>query len=165
MQTLSIHHAAPGFFPASNLSGLVPVVDKSFDPFTLSIPLREGASDCTYARIWPIVENIKDAFDPDYIVVQCGCDGLAGDPCLRFNWSLAGGQGSMGWCIDRIVNQWKGKKLLLGGGMIFKWYREANINPWSGGYNSANAARAWAYLTSITVHVLSVCTRRRLSSS
>ncbi|KAF8736130.1 hypothetical protein AX14_000852 [Amanita brunnescens Koide BX004] len=133
--TLSIHHMAPGFFPASDLSGLVPVDAESFDPFTLSIPLREGASDSTYARIWPIVENVRDAFDPDYIVVQCGCDGLAGDPCVRFNWSLASGQGSMGWCIERIVNQWKGKKLLLGGG----------------GYNSANAARAWAYLTSIAV--------------
>lgn len=96
--------------------------DESFDPFTLSIPLREGASDGAYARIWFIVEKVKDAFDPDYVVVQCGCDGLAGDPCLRFNWSLAGGQGSMGWCIERIVNHWKGKKLLLGGGLIFKRY-------------------------------------------
>ena len=42
---------------------------------------------------------------------------------------------------------------------------EANINPWSGGYSSANAARAWAYLTSITVHVLYVFTRRCLSYS
>jgi len=78
---------------------------------------------------------VKDAFDPDYIVVQCGCDGLAGDPCMKFNWSMTGGEGSMGWCIERITNKWKGKKLLLGGG----------------GYNSPNAARAWAYLTSITV--------------
>ncbi|KAF8340132.1 histone deacetylase 8 [Amanita rubescens] len=134
-RTLSIHHTAPGFFPVSHLSGLLSDDDESFDPFTLSIPLREGASDCTYARIWPIVENVKDAFDPDYIVVQCGCDGLVGDPCMKFNWSMTGGEGSMGWCIERITNKWKGKKLLLGGG----------------GYNSPNVARAWAYLTSIMV--------------
>ncbi|KAF8624997.1 hypothetical protein AX15_005626 [Amanita polypyramis BW_CC] len=133
--TLSIHHTAPGFFPTSPLSGINPVDGDSFDPFTLSIPLREGASDSTYARLWPVVERVKDAFDPDYIIVQCGCDGLAGDPCLKFNWSLADGDGSIGWCVQRIVTGWRGKKLFLGGG----------------GYNSPNVARAWAYLTSIAL--------------
>ncbi|KAK2459609.1 hypothetical protein APHAL10511_008364 [Amanita phalloides] len=131
--TLSIHHTAPGFFPISRLSGLIPPDDDLFDPFTLSIPLNEGASNRTYAQIWPIVERVRDTFDPDYVVVQCGCDGLARDPCLKFNWSLGGGDGSMGWCVQRIVHEWTRKKLLLGGG----------------GYNSPNAARAWAYLTSI----------------
>lgn len=41
----------------------------------------------------------------------------------------------MGWYVDKIVNEWPGRKLLLGGG----------------GYNSSNAARAWAYLSSIAV--------------
>ncbi|KAL0575049.1 hypothetical protein V5O48_006922 [Marasmius crinis-equi] len=155
--TLSIHHTAPGFFPSSNLSGLPPplseIIDsssRSFDPYTLSIPLRRGLSSKTYHNIWPIVERVKDAFDPDYIVVQCGVDGLAGDPGSSTstesagvgNWSLGGrsGQdaveeGSLGWCIERIMKTWRGKKLLLGGG----------------GYHSPNAARAWAYLTSIAL--------------
>ncbi|KAF8634841.1 hypothetical protein AX17_004091 [Amanita inopinata Kibby_2008] len=136
--TLSIHHAAPGFFPSSHLCELPPersLANNSFDPFTLSIPLREGASDSTYARIWPIVEKVRHAFDPDYIILQCGCDGLADDPCAKFNWSLADGEGSFGWCVHRVVNEWGGKKLLLGGG----------------GYNSPNAARAWAYFTSIAL--------------
>lgn len=89
----------------------------TFDPFSLSLPLRQGASNATFARIWPIIEGAYDIFRPDYVIVQCGVDGLAGDPCATWNWSLGGGEGSMGWCIARIINQWSGKKLLLGGGI------------------------------------------------
>lgn len=118
-QTLSIHHSSPGFFPASARAQLPDVSSADFDPFTLSIPLRRGASNTAYARIWPIVERIKEIFSPDYIVVQCGVDALAGDPCSTFNWSLGNGEGSLGWCIQRILLNWSGKKLLLGGGERF----------------------------------------------
>lgn len=114
-QTLSIHHQAPGFFPVSSLSVLPNPEDASFDPFTLSLPLQGGASCRTFVRVWPVVERIKDTFQPDFIVIQCGVDGLAGDPMATWNWSI-GGLGSLGWCIDRIVQTWSGKKLLLGGG-------------------------------------------------
>ncbi|TFK41576.1 histone deacetylase 8 [Crucibulum laeve] len=133
--TLSVHHAAPGFFPASPRAQLTSVADQNFDPFSLSIPLLQGASNNTYARIWPIIEKIKDSFDPDFVVVQCGTDGLAGDPCATFNWSLGDDAGSLGWCIQRVLKGWSKRTLLLGGG----------------GYNSPNAARAWAYLTSIAL--------------
>ncbi|KAJ7201647.1 hypothetical protein GGX14DRAFT_571296 [Mycena pura] len=138
--TLSIHHAAPGFYPPSPLAAL-PTPDS--DPFTLSLPLCPGASSRTFARAWQCVERVHAVFDPDYVVVQCGVDGLAGDPCAIFNWSLGPEPGSLGWCIARVVNDWRGKKLLLGGG----------------GYDSPNAARAWAYLTSVALgHPLSLDT-------
>ncbi|KAN0086043.1 hypothetical protein V8E55_007177 [Tylopilus felleus] len=129
--TFSIHHAAPGFFPVSSLAALPDPEDASFDPFTLSLPLQRGASCRTFARVWPVVERVKDTFQPDFIVVQCGVDGLAGDPMKTWNWSIDG-LGSLGWCVEKIVHSWSGKKLLLGGG----------------GYNSPNAARAWTFLTS-----------------
>ncbi|KAL0958306.1 hypothetical protein HGRIS_000451 [Hohenbuehelia grisea] len=132
--TLSIHHSSPGFFPISSLSGLPQPSSPAFDPFTLAIPLHRGASDTTYARIWPIVENLFSIFDPDFIVVQCGVDALSGDPCKTFNWSLGDGVGSLSWYIGKIKSL-PGKKLFLGGG----------------GYNSPNAARAWTYLTSVLV--------------
>lgn len=116
LQTLSIHHSSPGFFPASVRAQLPNVSSPEFDPLTLSIPLRQGASNTTYARIWPIVEYIKETFLPDYIIVQCGVDALAGDPCSIFNWSLGNCEGSLGWYIQRILMDWPGKKLLLGGG-------------------------------------------------
>jgi histone deacetylase 8 len=140
--TFSVHHTAPGFFPVSELSSLP--TSTSSDPFTLSVPLKAGASNPTFKRIWQLVEDVRSVFDPDYVVIQCGVDGLAGDPFATWNWSLGGPanseksevseEGSLGWCIHQIL-AWPGKKLLLGGG----------------GYNSPNAARAWAYLTSIAL--------------
>jgi len=115
MQTLSVHHTSPGFFPASKRSGLPSTESNEFDPFTLSMPLLQGASDATYASIWPIIERVKDTFKPTYIVLQCGVDALAGDPCATFNWSLGDSEGSMGWCVSKVM-KWPGKKLLLGGG-------------------------------------------------
>ena len=114
--TFSIHYTSPGFFPPSPLSPLTDPLDPSFDPFTLSLPLSQGASSSTFSQIWPIVEKIKDTFRPDFVVVQCGVDGLAGDPCAMWNWSLGDGEGSLGWCVDRICNSWDSKTLLLGGG-------------------------------------------------
>ncbi|RDX46705.1 Arginase/deacetylase [Lentinus brumalis] len=133
--TFSIHHAAPGFFPASELASLTDPSSTAFDPFTLCLPLERGASNKSFSRIWPLVERVKDAFRPDYVVVQCGVDGLAGDPYATWNWSLGGEEGSLGWCVDRVCNQWQRKTLLFGGG----------------GYNSPNVARAWTYLTSIAL--------------
>ncbi|KZT22761.1 histone deacetylase complex protein [Neolentinus lepideus HHB14362 ss-1] len=125
----SIHHAAPGFFPASPLSTLPSLTS---DPFLLSLPLNRGASNATIRRIWlNVVEKIREAFVPDYVVLQCGVDGLAGDPTAVWNWGL-GGDGGIGWCVGRVL-EWDVPTLLLGGG----------------GYNSPNAARAYAYLTSI----------------
>jgi histone deacetylase 8 len=118
LQTFSMHYAAPGFFPTSPLSNLSSVSNSTFDPFTLSLPLRQGASNSTFARMWPIIERARDIFEPHFIVVQCGVDGLAGDPCATWNWSLGGSDGSLGWCIGRIIKEWSGKKLLLGGGRL-----------------------------------------------
>ncbi|KAG8815325.1 hypothetical protein FRC17_000743 [Serendipita sp. 399] len=111
--TLSIHHASPGFFPTDQLAQLTPA--DTADPYTLSIPLARGASAPTFASIWTSVESIKEAFKPDFVVVQCGVDGLAGDPMAIWNWSLpVEDQGSLGWCVQNVLN-WECKTLLLGG--------------------------------------------------
>ncbi|KAK0210523.1 histone deacetylase complex protein [Desarmillaria ectypa] len=136
--TLSIHHASPGFFPVSPLAPLqLPSQsDPSFDPFTLSLPLQPGASCLTYMAIFPLVQKVTEVFAPTHVIVQCGVDALSEDPHAMFNWSLSLDQpGSMGYYIHRILTTFPGKKLLLGGG----------------GYNSPNAARAWAYLTSVAL--------------
>lgn len=114
--TLSIHYSSPGFFPPSPLADLPSPESPVYDPFTLSMPLRRGASSGTFKRIWRIVEDVKDAYQPDYVVVQCGLDGLAGDPCAMWNLCIGVEEGDMGWCIRNIVDNWKCKLLLLGGG-------------------------------------------------
>ena len=150
--TLSLHHAAPGFFPASPLAALRDPADEGFDPFTLAVPLERGAADATFCRVWAGVERVRDAFCPDYVVLQCGVDGLAGDPHAAWNWSLASGEGSLGWCVERVCG-WGCKVLLLGGGESECVARTVRVCSESviGGYNHPNAARAWAYLTSIAV--------------
>lgn len=129
--TLSIHHAAHGFFPPSEHSALPDLSSTSFDPFTLSLPLHAGASHTTFMRVWQAVDRILVTFAPDYIVLQCGVDGLAGDPIGAWNWSL-GGEGGLAWFVRRVLD-YSAKVLLLGGG----------------GYSPVNTARAWALLTSI----------------
>lgn len=114
--TLSIHHSSIGFFPPSPLASLPDPKSPAFDPFTLSIPLCQGASSATFKRIWHIVEDIKKIFDPNFIIVQCGADGLAGDPCGVWNWRNGLEEGDMGWCINKLTQNWAGKLLLLGGG-------------------------------------------------
>ncbi|KIY70566.1 Arginase/deacetylase [Cylindrobasidium torrendii FP15055 ss-10] len=136
VMTLSIHHTAPGFYPPSPLATLQHPDQPGFDPFALSIPLQRGASANTYARIWPLVQKAIQIFSPSHMVIQCGVDALAGDPHAVMNWSLPARQdGSLGYYIQHLLHDFPGKKVLLGGG----------------GYNSPNAARAWAYLTSIAV--------------
>ncbi|KAG8744939.1 hypothetical protein FRC10_009174 [Ceratobasidium sp. 414] len=152
--TLSVHHYAPGFYPRSALGSLTR--PHTADPFALSIPLGRGASASSFARVWRLVERVAVAFfgwssleagtemevntgaAPAYVVVQCGVDGLAGDPHAVWNWDVdVEREGSMGWCTQRVVHWVRDraglKAVFLGGG----------------GYNHPNAARAWTYLTSI----------------
>ncbi|KAF5380032.1 hypothetical protein D9615_006178 [Tricholomella constricta] len=128
--TLSIHHAAPGFYPPSPLAALPDLASQALDPFTLSLPLHAGAGPDTLLRVWKLVERVREAFVPDYVVLQCGVDALAGDPCAVGNWDLQG----LGEVLRGVI-RWGVPVLMLGGG----------------GYNTPNAARAWASLTSIAL--------------
>jgi len=132
--TLSIHHHSPIFFPPHTAHSGLPSPD-SPHPFTLSLPLAAYPSSSTYARLWgSCVEPIKKAFDPDYIVLQLGTDGLTGDPIGRYGaWSVDG-EGGVVWCVEKVKG-WGRPTCVLGGG----------------GYDHANTARAWALATSVLV--------------
>ncbi|KAG5651806.1 hypothetical protein H0H81_007329 [Sphagnurus paluster] len=84
--TLSIHHAAPGFFPPSPYAALP---TPTSDPYSLSLPLHLGFSAATFGRVWRSVRAVRSAYDPAYVVLQCGADALAGDPCGVANWCLS----------------------------------------------------------------------------
>lgn len=135
--TLSIHHYAPGFFPCyapssdpdrfgppGSLKG-----DTGAGSKTLNIPLAVGTSDSSLNRvIESTVQSLVQAWHPEVVVVQCGVDGLAGDPMAVWNLSAAAYVKTM-----QSVLSWKKPTLLLGGG----------------GYNSENAARCWSLLTAV----------------
>ncbi|GAA5870757.1 hypothetical protein JCM3774_001670 [Rhodotorula dairenensis] len=131
--TLSMHLFAPLFFPATGaLDSTGPTGARApAAGHALNLALEPGLADETFRRVWEsCVEKVARAYDADAVVVQLGADGLAGDPCKEWNLPLA----SFGWALERVL-AWKKRTLLLGGG----------------GYHSANAARAWTYLTSIAL--------------
>lgn len=56
---------------------------------------------------------MKEKFDPEAVVCQCGADGLAGDPNESFNLTPL----SLGKCVYTLLS-WKLPILLLGGGKL-----------------------------------------------
>lgn len=135
--TLSLHHYAPGFFPcyaaSSDPDRFGPPGSLKSDPGagnkTLNIPLGIGTSDASVDRIFEsTLQPLVKAWEPEMVVVQCGVDGLAGDPMAVWNLSAA----AYVRAIQRVLG-WNKPTLLLGGG----------------GYRSENAARCWSLLTAV----------------
>ena len=130
--TLSIHHASPLFFPRTPAADL-PAADTPH-PFSLSLPLAAYAQPSTYARVWGSVEAVREAFNPDYVVLQLGVDGFPGDRVGQVGaWGVEG-EGGMRWCVEKVMG-WGRPLCVLGGG----------------GYDHANTGRAWAVATASLV--------------
>ncbi|OCF32978.1 hypothetical protein I316_05316 [Kwoniella heveanensis BCC8398] len=128
--TLSVHHSSPIFFPPPSPPSLLPEPDTP-NPFSLSLPLAAYPSASTYKGVWQdCIEPIGQAWDPDFVVLQLGVDGLPGDRVGQYgNWAVEG-EGGMKWCVSQLM-KWDKKTCITGGG----------------GYHHANAARAWAGVT------------------
>lgn len=75
-----------------------------------------------------IMEEVRNKFRPDAVVVQCGADSLAYDRLGTYNTTIRG----HGSCV-KLIKSWNLPLLVLGGG----------------GYTIKNVARCWAYETSI----------------
>ncbi|CAK9781091.1 Arginase/deacetylase [Cutaneotrichosporon oleaginosum] len=129
--TLSIHHQSRVFFPPG-APGLTS--SNTPHPFSLSLPLAAFAHAPSYARAWKCVEMIKAAWDPDYVVLQLGVDGLPGDRIGQWGAWSPHGEGGSTWVVQRVIG-WGVPSAVLGGG----------------GYEHANAARAWALATGVIV--------------
>ncbi|KAK3907984.1 Histone deacetylase 8, partial [Frankliniella fusca] len=128
--TFSLHKYEVGFYPGS---GAITDVGKgNAKYYSVNVPLFDGIKDEPYFKIFERVSScLLKAFQPDAVVVQCGCDSLSGDPLGTFNLTLKG----IGLCVKEILS-WEKPTLFLGGG----------------GYNLPNAARCWTYLTSLILN-------------
>jgi len=93
----------------------------------LNLPLKPGADDKDFLRVWPEVEAHLENARPEFIVFQCGADSIAGDPITQMRFSpKAHAHAAKGLC--RIADKHcDGRIIALGGG----------------GYNRANLAAAW----------------------
>ncbi|MDQ6971066.1 MAG: acetoin utilization protein AcuC [Mariprofundaceae bacterium] len=93
----------------------------------LNLPLRPGADDADFLRVWPLVEAHLESANPEFIIFQCGADSIAGDPITHMRFTPAThAHATEGLC--RIADKHcDGRLIALGGG----------------GYNRANLAAAW----------------------
>ncbi len=93
----------------------------------LNIPLPPGADDAAFAAHWQDVMRHLARFEPEFIILQCGADSLAGDPITHLQLTAAShalAATQLAGFADRLGH---GRVLALGGG----------------GYNRGNIASAW----------------------
>ena len=55
----------------------------------LNIPAPPGATDEFFMQVWPACEDFLRKARPEFILLQCGADSLAGDPITHMRYSPA----------------------------------------------------------------------------
>jgi acetoin utilization protein AcuC len=93
----------------------------------LNIPMPPRAGDETFFQAWESAEHFVDRARPEFILLQCGADSLAGDPITDLQYSEAAHAHAAKRLKSLAETHCQGRLLALGGG----------------GYNRANLARAW----------------------
>lgn len=93
----------------------------------LNIPLAPGAGDTDFEPAWERVMRYVEAAAPEFILMQCGADSLAGDPITHLNLSEEShARAAAGLCA--LADRHCGGRIVATGG---------------GGYNRDNLSRAW----------------------
>jgi len=93
----------------------------------LNLPLPAGAGDGEFAVAWERALTHVASFEPQFILLQCGADSIAGDPLTHLQFSSsahARAAADLARLADRLGH---GRVLALGGG----------------GYDRPNLSRAW----------------------
>lgn len=93
----------------------------------LNVPLPPGAGDNEFSEVWPAVIEYLEAARPDFIIMQCGADSLAGDPITHLEFSENVHGQAAGDLRDLAARHCDGRLVATGGG----------------GYDRSNLARAW----------------------
>jgi len=93
----------------------------------LNVPLPPGTDDAAFARIWPTMERFVRSAEPEFILLQCGADSLAGDPLTHLRLSPEMHAHAARRLCALADDCCGGALVALGGG----------------GYNRENIARGW----------------------
>jgi len=93
----------------------------------LNIPLEPGAGDGEFIKAFDRVEQFVDEVKPELIILQCGADGLAGDPITHLQYTPKAHRFAADSLHQLAHRRCKGRIIALGGG----------------GYNRANIGNAW----------------------
>jgi acetoin utilization protein AcuC len=93
----------------------------------VNVPLLPGEGDERMRDILPKLEEFAIRSEPEFVILQCGADGLAGDPIggLAYSESF---HSNVAQVLHRVAHSsCKGRLVALGGG----------------GYDASNCAKAW----------------------
>ena len=93
----------------------------------LNIPMRAHSNDADFDRGWAQVLDHLKAHKPEFIILQCGADSIAGDPITQMEYSPASFLRA-GKDLARFASEFAGGRLLALGG---------------GGYNLTNIGLGW----------------------
>lgn len=93
----------------------------------LNIPMAPNAGDDSFYAAWERAEAFVRRAQPQFILLQCGADSLAGDPITHLQYSSAAHRHAAQRLQRLAAEGCQGRLLVLGGG----------------GYNRANLAAAW----------------------
>lgn len=93
----------------------------------LNVPLPPGADDADFAAAWSRVVDYLDSAAPEFIILQCGADSLAGDPLTHLEYSEEAHARAAASLCELAERHADGRIVATGGG----------------GYSRPNLARAW----------------------
>jgi acetoin utilization protein AcuC len=93
----------------------------------LNIPLPPGAGDEAFLDAWRRIEEHIDEARPELVLLQCGADGLAGDPLTHLEYTAAVHRLATARLCELADRHCDGRILALGGG----------------GYNPQGIADGW----------------------
>ncbi|MBF0613976.1 MAG: acetoin utilization protein AcuC [Magnetococcales bacterium] len=102
----------------------------------LNIPMPPGAGDVHFMQRWPQGVRFLEEGRPEFIILQCGADSIAGDPLaqLRLSPTL---HGQVTTRLVRLAEDLgHGRVLALGGG----------------GYNPINIGKGWCAVVRALIH-------------
>jgi acetoin utilization protein AcuC len=93
----------------------------------LNIPLPPGAGDREFMREWERVVDLLRRHRPEFVILQCGADSLAGDPLAHLQYTPAA-HAHAARSLCALANEMAQGRIMGFGG---------------GGYNRGNLAAAW----------------------
>jgi acetoin utilization protein AcuC len=94
----------------------------------LNIPLRPGSGDAEFLEAWIRVQRHLVRFEPEFILFQCGADGLRDDPIAHLNYTAAPHAYAAKGLRHTAQRFCRGRLMAFGGG----------------GYDRRNLAQAWS---------------------
>jgi len=104
----------------------------------LNLPLAPGSGDREFLRAWDKAERFIDEARPEFVILQCGADGLAGDPLADLRLTAAAHAHAARRLVALAERHSRGRLMAFGGG----------------GYSLENLSAAWCAVLEVLVDPL-----------